>query len=456
MKYKYVATNVISVRTPEERNKYLDLCFEYFYRAGRPSLPEEFMDRDIIERNKLREKICPDTEAKCDKPRLFYLAKLKEGASLENFSLFYTTNLGFLENIIYDAKEECFKLRLFAEESLEKRNLDILYESMRNWLASSPEKLGLEVHQQIEDSIEPITTPVSWDDIRYYHWNQLIEGIQINEGIANMELLDPKSYECGAEERMGYLEDKDNAEAKLRILKTEQKYFSDTNYMDLLKSKADLFKQVRDKFILKFPELREEFEGTAFGSFPLIYLLDSPAMKAHTESFLPVESGGFENQTLSFLNAKIIERPVSTNCKHIMSFYPYTSPTEELNELYAESLKDDEIMRGLFAHEFGEIVMEQRFAPVYYNFFDMLINRAYATGKKREHVEQGKQRHEEIENLMVEMGYKKETEKLHDAFREVAKRVIEQDGISHPDYWNFLRIIEAHEEGLEFLARQAA
>ena len=103
MKYEYVATNVIPVRNNEERDKYLDLCYRYFFRAGRSSLPEAFMERDIIERDNVGEKIYFDNNVELPKGAIAYPAKLKEDASLYDFSLYYTTNLGFLENIIYDA-----------------------------------------------------------------------------------------------------------------------------------------------------------------------------------------------------------------------------------------------------------------------------------------------------------------------------------------------------------------
>lgn len=399
MKFEYSATNIIPVNSQEQIEEYMKLCWYYITSNFSKldcynSVPAEYgkIMRQDRERMMLSYKNPEHPKAK----------EFKEpvGDALEqNFNLTNYGHMGFLANITFDKKAGSFKLRLFADETLKEKNLDVLSEPMRIYLTSGPTNHGLKVQKDVESQIEPVTSALTWDDAKS-HYKKRID------------------YEIKDFEEEG----RDFA-AKLR--KVEEERLSGNGCVGLLKCKADLFKDMRNEFVLKFPDVAEELKGTALGSFPLNYLQDAVGMTASVESFLPVERGMVDDRRLSLVNAEIIERPL-TDCRHIISFYPYTSPIEEINELHESFLKDDEIMRGVVAHEFAEIAMRKKFEPVVYNDFKRMMDSSYSHEIEERMAQQDRQIHQEIDKLMVKMSLARETKKFYKAYIETAENVLAQ------------------------------
>lgn len=369
----------------------------------------------------------------------------------ENFNLTNYGHAGFLANIIYDKENKCFKLRLFADESMKKRNLDILCEPMRIFLTSGPDSLGLNTRREEEDSIEPISSSLTQSAIKKHYRNRIKREIMENEKTASIELGEPESFADGIEAWQYASDDKDRAVAKLERLRMEQKHFSNDCYLSLLKSTADIFREVRKVFSSEFSGQSNEFNGTAFGSFPMVYITDSCALVGSAKSFLPIEEG-FNDQRLSLLDAEIIERPVSGECTNIISLYPFTSPTDKLNELHLEFLKDDEIVEGIFAHEFAEILVRNQIPSIQYDPLRAMVDRNYVYSLQMDEMEQNRARHHLVDKLLVNMGYEKETKKFYDTYIRAAENAA-REIIPGSARWRFSSIKEACEEHLKAMER---
>jgi|GEM_PF-1894972 len=446
MKYEYFATNVIPVNSPKEVNDYRGLCWNYMtnnfgklnvynpipaaygrlMRAGRDRMLQVYENP----RHPKAEELCQPMDDVLEK----------------NFNLMNYGHAGFLANILYDKENKCFKLRLYADKSLREKNLDILYEPMRIFLTSGPESLGLGVKRVVEDSIEPITSSLTHSAINNYYKKRMNREIRENTKTASVELGESESFEGGVEEWLYDSDERDHAANKLERLKMEQRHFSDDGYIPLLESKADIFRKVRDVFAARFSEQESEFNGTAYGSFPMVYATDSCAIVGTAKNFLPMEEN-FKDQRLSLLGAEIIERPASGDCKNIISFYPYTSPSDEINRLNFELLGDDEIIEGIFAHEFAEIGVRGLLQPVMYNFFRSLVDRDYVYMLQMEEAELTNERHRMIDILLVDMGYAEQTKKCYKAYISAAEAAA-KEMIPGTALWRFSSIKDSCEKQL--------
>lgn len=446
MNYEYFATNVIPVNSQKEINDYMKLCWSYITNNfGKlhvyNSVPPTYGRLMKADRNRIM------NAYKNPKNPAEGFREPMDDFLEENFNLVNYGHAGFLANIIYDKKNKCFKLRLYADKSLRERNLDVLCEPMRVFLTSGPESLGLGVRREIEESIEPIQSSLMHSAIKNYHKKRMNREIRENAKTASIELGESESFEGGVEAWLYASDEKDHAANRLERLKMEQKHFLDYSYLPLLESKADIFRETRDVFAAEFPEQANEFNGTAYGSFPMVYITDSSALVGSAKSFLPIEEG-FDDRRLSLLGAKIIERPESGECANIISLYPYTSPADELNELHFELLEDDEIIEGIFAHEFAEIRVRNQIPSVQYNLLRVMVDRNYSYMLETAEMEQTQERHHLIDKIMSAMGYGEQTKKCYSAYIAAAETAAEEM-IPGSVRWRFSSIKDSCEEQLK-------
>lgn len=423
MKFEYSATNIIPMNSPKQTDDYISLCWRYITSHFSKldcynSVPAEYGELMYQDRERM---MLSYNNPEHPKPEEF---KEPMGDVLEqNFNLTTYGHIGFLVNITFDKKAGGFKLRLFEDETLKKRNLDVLSEPMRGvYLASGPAGLGMEVRKKMESGIEPVTSALTWEDTK----NQ---------------------YKKRIEHETKYFEE-EGRDFTVKLLEVEKKHLEANGCIDLLKHNAGLFRDMRNEFSFKLPDAAEELKGTAFGSFPMNYLQDAVGMTAPAESFLPVERGMVDDRRLSLVNAEIIERPL-TDCRHIISFYPYTSPIGEINGLHESFLKDDDIIRGVIAHEFAEIGMRKIFEPVFYNDFKMMLDSSYRRETNERHAEQDRQIHQEIDRLLVKMGLARETKKFYKAYIDTAENLLAQKEARERQYIEPIK--EACERSIKFM-----
>jgi len=249
--------------------------------------------------------------------------------------------------------------------------MGVLFEPMRASLESGPKKFGLTV-KKIDEGLNAREFDGSFEDYREIYRKQLEDEIKDVEEIVNQELPERKEFE-GEFEEWNYQQAINHAKDKLQRLKIKRKLLDDQSWKTELKKTTKLFKAVSEDFYSKFK--KQEFLNIAYGTFPYTHKIDGAIARiAEPRVYLPDQN----YKEFSLLDAEIYHKP--ENCQYIISINPYCSVFPELNEWHvAEFLKDEDLLKGLIAHELAHLVIREG---------------------------------EQINALLCKIGYKEETVKL--------------------------------------------
>ncbi|MFH0830344.1 MAG: hypothetical protein V1887_04260 [Candidatus Aenigmatarchaeota archaeon] len=424
MKFDYFATNRVEV-PPAKRKDYMRLCFfhvtsQYDLRHHLNSLPKHIQARMLVDRN-----------------MDFRVGMRKEDAwatDPRGFSTMMYGEVGFASNIMFDGRN--FRYRLYCSDDLKKRNLNILFEPMRLHEKTGPDAHGLNVTRE-DEKLEPIEAPFTWDDIRNHYKHGLeFEMKEARQRFGwhgpNLDGLDiDENYEKFEEARC--LEDeKERAKKELHINRIVRRNLEKSNqWRESLKEKCNLFKEVRADIAKKLG--RPAMLNVAYGTMPFLQndCLDDSIAACWPVMYALPYTDGMNDRTLALLDAEIYVRPEG-GCTHIVSFYPYTSPTEEIAELNAQLLKEDGPMRAMFAHEMLESFMCEKFRSIGYDFLGYMVDRGYRECIQAEKVSQGNERHRRLNSMLDRLGYSDCTEALLKRYEEAADAVIKRIDAEKP------------------------
>ena len=402
MRFEYFATNEILTPSKTEVNYYLELLYQYFAFTRITIMPKHFAEEHEKAMQKLN-KIC---EAGCNTSRVFGLFKeivKKPDASLNKFKVRYFGHTGFYEEIVYE--DGNFKLRLFYLDELEKsKNMGVLFEPMRASLESGPKKFGLTV-KKIDEGLNAREFDGSFEDYREIYRKQLEDEIKDEEEIANQELPELEKFEGGFDEWLFEQDLIDRAKGKLGRLKIKRKLLDDQGWKRELKKTTKLFKAVSEDFYSKFK--KQEFLNIAYGTFPYTHKIDGAIARiAEPRVYLPDQN----YKEFSLLDAEIYHKP--ENCQYIISINPYCSVFPELNEWHvAEFLKDEDLMKGLIAHELAHLIFKKK-EQVKINQLKYMVDPYYKESVLKQKEKQLLAEHKKINGLLGKIGYKEETVKL--------------------------------------------
>ncbi|UCG94955.1 MAG: hypothetical protein JSV92_02785 [archaeon] len=427
MSLEYFATNKIPIQNDQDRDEYLNLCFWYL-TGWKTSLPKTFQKKIIEERNKLYKKL-QFYEVKGGNK-----AKLLPSESLDDFKITNVGNVGFVEDILYDKTESCFKLRIFYDKCLEKGGLDTLFEPMRNYLTTDPKSVGLEVIKEQEDGLEKPDFPYPLRRAKVSYARYLDEEIKDAKKEAGLKL---ENLDAGEDYSL-YREMIADAKDRLRSLEVRKKYLSEQSYKQKLKKITNIFERVRNDFSKKFPE-QLDINDTAFGTFPFMHtIIDANGICDEIFRFLPNYSS-----PINLLDAEIFVK-TENGCKIIISIYPYVSIFPEINEFHTgEFLEDEDLSTALFAHEFGHIVRKDEVKveskPIKINIIDYATDGWYRLKKLQEEKNDVLAENIKINSLLSKIGYGKENKKLIKRYKEKYKEIMENHKGKDSDMYKIAR-----------------
>jgi hypothetical protein len=385
---KYFDTNKLIITDPSQKQKYLSGLITYFLiRRNEPILDDNYREFMNAEFEKIKE---------AEK-------KLEKGEDITGFKVTNIGNIGFTEEIIYE--EECFKLRLFYDEELEK--VKGLVNEMGQLLKSFPESIGMKVIEEHEDIKAP-KTYLTLDSIRESYISYLKGKVEKDE-----TTLETKYAEVDHEHFEQHRNDVENAtQGSLRI-PTLLSFTGKDDYKEKLKKTVGIFEEIQDHFKESFPEKEYILDCTAYGTFPHIHSInEATALTQETFYFLPNTTPHVP--CISLLDAEIFSKPTEL-IEQVISIYPYTSTLPEINNYMEEFLEDEDLMKALIAHEFAEIVLSNPEDEIRTAAF-MSSEERYLTNMMWQ--QRNINKHISVNELLYEQGYGKETEKLIDWYLE--------------------------------------
>jgi len=427
MNLEYVATNRIPVSSQlgiRKVHEYLELCYWYFQGHIRnpecTPVPEAPLKHIIEGRDRIYK-------------------TWKEGLPLEEFNVVNYGHLGFAVQIVYDSKQDCFKLRLFADKTLRTRKLDTTYEPLRHSLTSGPVSLGLNPTREVEDNVDVPKQDFSFADLEKHQVDVLNYWLKDYLEGAKRELKVPEKYEDWlygdaphTEEIEEYLFEKDEKEKfenNLRVMNSKVSNLNKSSYVNGLKSHSKLFVEMREDFARRFSEKHDAIMGIALGTLPWFNrktMNGSFGVLLEEQDYLPnFRMGGFEDNRDNFMDAEIIVPPDNGYCKMIISLFPYTHIIPEFNQLHEEFFEDYDVMRAMYGHELAEVVFIDNHISHQLSGFDILLNTPRMQMVKGEERNQTIVRHKQIDELLVKVGLGHETKKMITLYRDRAKEALE-------------------------------
>lgn len=418
MQFNYFATNVIPVNSQSEKKEYLRTCLWYFVSSCTPEyqpLPKRF--RSFVK----------DDMRKID--------NVSDNLRVPNdFEVTQLSHIGFLVKILYEGNNT-FKLRLFYDKNFEEGNLDCLAEPMMEQLTTGPEKIGINV-ERIDEGLDPIDHPISYKGIKiHYHWalNKKIKDYE--ESLEDSKWLDEPGaidkcdeMEGGFEEFRMMQDSREHDKIKLRSYKVTKNYLNRYQRLKaILRGYSDLFKEVRKDFIAQLPPYKEKIKTVGFGTFPYIHnekMSNSfGALWSVKPNILPFDDVfSMQIGKLSLLDAEIFTKPIE-KCEHVVSLFPYTFHIPKMSEFQEELLKDEEMVRAMFAHELGEVILLDEYKSIRYSPILAMVDTAYSDSIHRERVSISKRRHRKIDELLIRLGYGEATQKLVQAYTDRANEL---------------------------------
>lgn len=418
VKFEYFATNRVEV-PPEKRRNYLSLCFFYVtgqfnMRGHLNSLPRPIQAKMLVDRNM-------DFHLKDEKEKEWM-------ASPKGFSTMMYGEIGFAANMVFDGTD--FKYRLYCADDLKERNLDILFEPMRLYEKSGPDSLGLQAVKE-DEKLEPIESPFSWNDIKNNYKKRLeFEMKEAKETLGwKLPKVDPENDSCGElEEYMYNVERKKDAEWKLHIERAVRRNMERGNgWRESLKKQSDLFDEVRADLAKKLGMPR--LLNVAYGTTPFLQLdnLDDSIASCWPVRYALPSNDGFNDRTRALVDAEVYVRPEG-ECSHIVSFFPHTSLTDEINSLNEELLKEDGPMRAMLAHEILESFMYEKFRPMSANPLQYMLDSGYQQSVDMENASLMRERHNQLNRMLDRLGYSDCTETLLKRYSETADAAMEAIG----------------------------